>query len=342
MPDNPAAVRLGPMHHPHPTTLRALVTLALAAAGIVLRAAGVAEPRPVAGLALQVDEQVGRLEVRRGGQTLLVYAFAPEQFKPYVKELRTLAGDNVLRDAPADHVHHHGLMYAIHVNGVNFWEENRAPGRQQSVRLLACATGRTADGRPQATFTQVIHWLADAGAAPASVEAAALLVEHRRITLTVDEAAQEVALRWEADFVVGPAAQRVTLTGSPYNGLGLRLPASFDHVAVHENSETRPDSAQQQGDVTPARWSAVWGTIQGREVALALFGRPSNAGQTRFFTMVNPFAYLSVTQSLDRRPLEYAAGDTFRLDYLLAVYAAKPSRDLLEARYRRWLGAGVP
>lgn len=321
-----------------PIVVRALI---LASAAFGLRAAGGEAPPLAAALTLQVDEPAGRLEVRRGAQTLLVYAFAPEQFKPYVRELRTLAGDNVLRDAPADHLHHHGLMYAIHVNGVNFWEENRAPGRQQPVKLLACATGQTAEGCPRATFTQLIHWLADPGGAPADAQSAALLVERRRLTLTVDEAAQEVALRWEADFVVGPAAARVTLTGTAYNGLGLRLPAGFDHVAVHENSEQLPYSAQQQGDVTPARWSAVSGAVAGREAALVLFGRPSNAGETRFFTMVNPFAYLSVTQSLDRRPLEYAAGDTFRLDYLLAAYPEKKSRAFLEERYRRWLGAAV-
>ena len=57
------------------------------------------------------------LEVRYKGQKILVYAFATNQFKPYVRELYTLRGENVTRDAPPDHLHHHGLMYAVYVNG---------------------------------------------------------------------------------------------------------------------------------------------------------------------------------------------------------------------------------
>ena len=34
-----------------------------------------------------------------------------------------VTGENLLRDAPHDHLHHHALMYGIRVNGVNFWEE---------------------------------------------------------------------------------------------------------------------------------------------------------------------------------------------------------------------------
>ena len=33
-------------------------------------------------------------------QKVLVYAFAPQKFKPYVKELYTLQGENILRDSP--------------------------------------------------------------------------------------------------------------------------------------------------------------------------------------------------------------------------------------------------
>ncbi len=77
----------------------------------------------------------GELEVQFKGRKLLVYAFATNQFKPYVRELYTLRGENVLRDAPPDHLHHHGLMYAVYVNGINFWEEKGTPGFEKHVEL---------------------------------------------------------------------------------------------------------------------------------------------------------------------------------------------------------------
>ena len=52
---------------------------------------------------ISIDSKVdqGELVVRYQGRKLLVYAFATNQFKPYVRELYTLRGENVMRDAPA-------------------------------------------------------------------------------------------------------------------------------------------------------------------------------------------------------------------------------------------------
>ena len=64
----------------------------------------------------------------------MVYEFAPYTYKAYVKELYTSRGNNVLRDSPHDHLHHHALMYGIKVNGVNFWEEISGSGRAERGR----------------------------------------------------------------------------------------------------------------------------------------------------------------------------------------------------------------
>ena len=278
---------------------------------------------------LATDEARGELKAQFKDRPLLVYAFSTNQFKPYVRELYALNGVNVLRDAPADHLHHHGLMYAIRVNGVNFWEERDEPGIERSVRLLNRGTGCDTHGRPQATFTHLIHWISSSEASP-------LLIERRTITVTVDEPAGEVALRWQGTFEVGRGTEQVKLHGSAYNGLGLRLPEAFDHVARHINSASVPYTAEQKWDVTAARWSAVSQPVEGREVMVALFSRRSNKGEPRFFTMLNPFAYLSVTQNLEKTPLEYSICDSFRIDYLLAVYAEKKSSPFLNERQRRW------
>src|SRR5215831_11135240 len=67
------------------------------------------------------------------GKTVMVYAFDPQRFKPYVKALNTLEGYGVLRDSPPDHLHHHAIMYGITVNGINFWEETAGCGVEKVV-----------------------------------------------------------------------------------------------------------------------------------------------------------------------------------------------------------------
>jgi hypothetical protein len=284
-----------------------------------------------------MQRERGLIEWHFKGRTLLAYTFATNQLKPYVRELCSLAGENVLRDAPADHPHHHGLMYGIRVNGVNFWEERDRPGHQRHIQLLAHGTSRSVSGLPQAGFTELIHWVPHGEHTLTDTTPVALLIERRTLTLIVDEAKDEVALAWHGEFEVGARTNRVTLHGSDYNGLGLRLPAAWDHVARHQNSENTPYPSGGKPGAVPARWGAVSHTVDGRTTQVALLARPrGHAGTNSFFAMTEPFTYLAATQGLDRAPLEYRAGDRFAIDYLVLVYPAARSTAQIEARYRAW------
>jgi len=310
--------------------LGAAFGLLLALAGSALAAA----PPPMT-IDLKVDQ--GELVIRFKGRELLVYAFATNQFKPYVRELHTLRGENVLRDAVPDHLHHHGLMYAVCVNGVNFWEEMPDMGVQKHVEMPLHLVRTDANGLPVARFVERLHWLAQTNRAAADSLKAALLLEERTLTLTVDEQNQEVALCWESRFRVGPKVGKATLHGPNYDGLGLRLPESFNREARFQNSANQPYIGPNTQNVIPARWTSVSGQMGGREVMLVLFGHPDNAlGDAHFFTMVDPFAYLSATQALDRKPLTYDAGERFRLNYLLTVYAENKPPESIQRRCRLW------
>jgi len=281
---------------------------------------------------ISIDSKADRgvLEFQFKGRKLLVYAFATNQFKPYVRELYTLRGENVLRDAVPDHLHHHGLMYAVCVNGINFWEERNGPGIQKHVEMLHVDTS-DANGVPVAYFTELIHWLGPTN------PATPLLIERRTLTAAVDAKSGEVALRWDSQFQVSTNAGKVTLHGPNYDGLGLRLPESFDHVARFQNSAGLPYTGKNTQNVIPARWTSVAGVMNGREVMLVLFGRTDNArGDSAFFTMLDAFAYLTATQGLDQKPLEYAAGDRFSLSYLLTVYAENKPAEFISGRGARW------
>lgn len=290
-------------------------------------------------LAMSVQEEQGRLELRLRDRPLLGYAFATNQFKPYVRELYTLRGENVLRDAPADHLHHHGLMYAITVNGINFWEEQVVPGIIKPIRLLDRST-RTVNGRPQARFTHRLHWVAPAHRKSPDTAAVALLVETRTLTLRVDEAAGEVALEWDAAFEVPAAQTSVELQGAEYHGLGLRFPESLDRVAEFQNSLGTAFTMPQGRAVLAARWTSVSGCVSEKPVTIAVFGHPDNAGgDPRFFSMREPFTYLSATQGLKEWPIRLRGGDRFRLRYLITVVGELQTADQLNRRDAAWRGA---
>jgi hypothetical protein len=276
--------------------------------------------------------------VKSGGGTVLVYTFAPGQFKPYVRELAPPGGRNVLRDSPADHKHHHGLMYAIRVNGLNFWEETPTAGIEKPVDKPTIEVGEGYGGRPRASLKQRILWVAGPDAKAEDPGAAALLVEDRTLGVMVDETTGETALRWHADFQVGPKAAEVTLTGSNYNGLGLRFLQAFDPVAGHIIGGTARELAGNRQDVSPANWGAVQFRATDAPATVAVFASPGNPGENRFFSMARPFAYLAATHGLESKPLRYQRGDKFTLDYLITTYPELKPADFLAARGDRWFG----
>ncbi|HTL57832.1 MAG TPA: DUF6807 family protein [Candidatus Limnocylindrales bacterium] len=274
------------------------------------------------------------------GKPLLVYVCDPQKFKPYVKELRTLQGDNILRDAPFDHLHHHALMYGIKVNGINFWEETSGNGVQKPVESPEPVVGfaENAEGKlPQAKMFQVLHWVAPQDAFLPNSAPVALLVEHRTLLLTVSEGRHEIALEWKSQFEVGPKTNTVALTGANYHGLGMRFLQELDPLAEHSLSGMRPDLANNRQDVSASTWATVSFAQPGHPATVALVGHPSNArGDATYFSMLTPFAYLSATQGLDKEPLVYHGGDKWELNYLILLYPeAKPS-ETLRLRAESW------
>jgi hypothetical protein len=279
-----------------------------------------------------LDATSGRARLSFRGRPLMTYAFAGDQFKPYVQALHTLRGENVIRDAPSDHLHHHGLMYAIRVNGVNFWEERPPAGRQVSVAPPTLTIARAETGLPEAVLVQDLNWQST----DVFGSAVTLLHERREIRVRVNPGVEEVALEWHSQFEVDLGLERAVLHGADYLGLGIRLAEEFDKVAEFQNSEGVPYSEAQTWDVRPAAWTAVSGRVAGREAMLVLAGHASNAGVGSYFSMRNAFAYLTATQSLGRQPIYYAAGAKFQVRYLVLVYPAAQNRAYLTERLAPW------
>jgi hypothetical protein len=304
---------------------------------LLVGAAGIASAAAADSFSVEPTSQLQELSVKYGGRRLMTYSFAPGRFKPYVKELATLDGDNLLRDSPFDHLHHHALMYAIRVNGLNFWEEVPGCGVEKVVRTEAPEVVPGTAGAPMIRLRQVLHWLAPQDAFQPDNPNLALLVEERTITLSVNESAREVALEWQSAFAVGGKTNVVTVAGANYYGLGMRFLQELDALADHVNAGGPPDLANGRQDTTAHAWGAVRFNRPGRPGTIVLAGHPDNPrGNSVFFTMRTPFAYLSATQALDREAITYRTGDRFQLRFLVALYPAVKDAAALDARVKAW------
>ena len=122
---------------------------------------------------VRVSTEKNVLSVCAGDSILSVYRYDDVPFKPCAQQLFSPQGVNILRDSPADHKHHHALMFAVAVDGVNFWEEQKEPGRQvhrQFAEMKANKRNEVSSG----DFVERLDWVN-----PRSEEL--LLEESRRI-----------------------------------------------------------------------------------------------------------------------------------------------------------------
>jgi len=273
------------------------------------------------------------------------YRYAEVPFKPYLQELRTPSGINILRDAPFDHLHHHSLMFAVAVDGVNFWEEKEGHGKQAHLAIRDVFAGPSG-GLACASFKEELAWRAGGKG---------LLHETRMIRVLADPAGRASLVSWTAEFrelnvdgrTAGVGCPAVTLGGERYYGLGMRFVTSMDKTGQFFNAD---DAKGVEGtNDKQSRWCAYTAEADGKPVTVVMFDHPTNARHpANWFTMLEPFSYLCATLGLHHEKLalgraasqpadSQAASTPFSLSYGVAVWDGKPQRDEIERAYALWI-----
>jgi len=299
-------------------------------AGLVVLACGVRlsaeQPQP---LTITHDESV--VSISSGELPVLKYRYAGAPFKPYVQELFTPKGVQVLRDSPDDHKHHHALMFALTADGVDFWSENEQCGSQRHVELGSLQTA-TSDGVPRAQLSQKLQWTA-----PRDGEA--VLLEQRTIRAYRTEDIPATLVTWEACLRPAPGREAVQLTGAHYVGLGVRFVQSMDRVGQFQSAGSElGEPVRGTERVGPARWCAYTAPADGNTVTVALFDHPANPRHPApMFTMIEHFAYLSATLNLWKQPLVIPAEKPLSLRYGVALWDGAAESADIERTYQKWL-----
>ena len=245
----------------------------------------------------------------------------PTTFKPYVTKLTTPGGVNILRDAPADHSHHHGLMFALKVDNVNFWEEYNPKdfGRQETTSIAQADT--EVDGRKGKKVESTLTWSNGIGQP--------LALEKRTITATQIDGA--TVLDWTTIFSLPSGKEKAVLGGNEYHGLGMRFVQSMDKDGKFFAAA---DAGPKEGRLTPCRWMAYTAKVDGKVVTLALFDTKDNPRPMLAFTMGGDgreFAYLSATANLHREPLTLTADKPITFRYKLVLWDGEKTPEEVEA-----------
>jgi len=258
--------------------------------------------------------------LKKEGTPLAQYRYVDVPFKPYIDELRTPTGRNILRDAPWDHLHHHGLMFALQVGHCHFWPEwDDYCGRQitTSIHAEADSLETKLDWKdPQRT----------------------LATEVRKIN--VGKGDNFTFLDWQSTLTA--VADTMLGADNPgvgyYYGLGMRFDETMDKEGRFFNDTGKHDGQITNNDerLKHCRWMAYTAKLEGKPVTVAVFDHPSNPVPMLAFTMGETgtsFAYLSATMNLHRKPVELKAGQSFSTKYRVALWEGEVSPETVEKAY---------
>ena len=233
------------------------------------------------------DTPVGVLRTY-DGRNFYHHRFRDVGQKPYVDFLATPGGNNILRDAPPDHFHHHALMFAVRVNGVNFWEEHPAgyPGKEQLVP--GSFVRSEIECGPNGTFVDEsldLNWISPRGT---------LLLEERRfIRAQMKSESEPTLLTWVSVFTppkdreqagINPEItppphsaeleETTFLHGSHYNGFGLRFDESMDfggRFFYNDGAQEMPLADYEFHRNLLCRWVAYTAKLHEKPVTVALY-----------------------------------------------------------------------
>lgn len=286
---------------------------------------------------LQVTTTGTHVTISAGDQPILVYRYRQVQFKPYIEELYTPGGINIIRDAPHDHLHHHGVMFAVAVDGVNFWEEAETSGIQNHAASGPVSVDEHR-GVQIASFEHQLAWVAG--------KDLALLDEQRAIEVRTGSRlagaepgsnSTPTLVTWRSSLSPWPVEGKprtVTLSGSRYFGLGMRFVEEMDRGGRFLNADGKT-GVEATNDI-PSDWCAYCARVGGKPVTVAMFSTPEPRPAT-WFTMDDPFAYLSATLNLHNEPLRLSSTDPpLLLRYGLAVWDGEPSSQEIGRAYDLW------
>ena len=256
---------------------------------------------------------------------------APNPNKPYIAQLFAPGEKPVplLVDSPPDHFPYHGLMFAIAVDGTDFWAEKgfSNTGRQEPV-------GDPRAARNGDDFNQHLRWLATDGTR--------LLDETRLVKVRVTGKGADTVhwLDWQSTLTPAAGRESVRLSGSHYFGLGMRFLPAWDGKAEWI-WPLNTDHKVVRGDerLTRGPWCAVCCDIDGRPVTLLMVDHPGNPRPALWFTMREPFCYLSATLNLEAEPARLKDGEEWKLRYGIAVMSGKPDYIALSKLAAQWMAA---
>ena len=282
--------------------------------------AGAAEPT------YQWRQTEGALALLSGERVVWQLNFARDGGKPCFHPLSLANGTVLTALRPADHPWHRGLWWSWkHINGVNYWEEDRKTGLSEGRTEVTDATAEPAADHSARITLQLSYHLP--GKAP-------LMTERRQLAVSAPDTQGNYAIDWTSVFTAGPEDLKLDRTppknqAGGYAGLSCRLAPAC-------RSWTYTSSTGRRGAAAIYGAKASWVDLS-REGGLAIFDHPDNLRHPSPWYPNDGMPFFSPAL-LFHEPYVLKAGQTLTLRYRVWVHASAADAAALDKQWQAFAG----
>lgn len=251
----------------------------------------------------------------------------------YIHPVYTPEGRAITDDYPADHAHHHGIWWA--------WTRTVYDGRQPDFWNMGDGTGRVDFESLDATWSGRVH-----GGLTATTRFTDVTGGRSEIVLKDRWDVRVYAADAGARFFVFDITSTQNIVGDKplvlpeyrYGGLGVRGHIQWNGQGDKTVFLTSEGKTRADGNGTPARWTHMGGSIDGRPAGIAILDHPSNFRhpQPTRLNPDNPFFNYAPSVAGEWR---IEPGAPYVSRYRFVTYEGEADRALLE---RLWNDYATP
>ncbi|MEM9417799.1 MAG: PmoA family protein [Planctomycetota bacterium] len=264
------------------------------------------------------------------GNTLWTLVHDPAQGKPYIHPLASTAGLVFTDLRPDDHPWHRGVWFSWkYINGINYWEEDRATGKSKGeTRLLQTVVYEQDTG---------VSFDIDLAYTPKPGSDEFVLREQRTLHISHPDDNGVYTILWSSTFTAQDQDVRLDRTPIPGEPNGKKY-GGYAGLSVRMNSEVlrgRFTNSEEQvdRDREAARWQ-IYQTPQGG--SLLFMDHPDNLNAPAKWYLAKGMPYFSPAV-IHEGPHTLKAHKTLELKYALAVYPGNLSLDAAGEFWGTWV-----
>jgi len=289
------------------------------------------------------DEQPGKsLALRRGETVVWQFNFGSDEPKPFFHPVALADGRVVTWNRPPDHVWHHGLWFSWkYVNGLNYWEPDRATGKPRGSTEWGNVTLTTNDDRTARIAMDLTYRPRDGNP---------VMTEKRVVEISAPDADGGYFFDWISTFTAGEqdvVLDRTPPPGEPggkawggYAGLSLRLSKEFASRAAH-STEGPIDYGKHNRFRGKSPALDYHGLIGGKPIGVAVCDHPGNLNHpTPWYSIRgNPMSFFSPAV-ICYEPHTIKAGKSLTLRYRVIVHRDRWDAPRLKKAYAEFAREG--